>query len=562
MKHSSRDYRLLVGISLAIAVAAYALSFDVAWPRFFPDEMCHLGWARVLSNIGGFYRMGLASYCEPGYAALIAPLHWVFDGPESFYRAAIALNAVLVATCFVLARHVGAMNLGLSSAQAWAAGALAASYPGVLAYAGYALPETVLYVLTLAWLLAWTKWIDRQSVRSLGWLVLSTSVLFIAHSRMLVFVLALSAGAFGFAVLSRDPQRKRQALYVLAAMAMTVYASHAAKGFALARGWDADPLIALDRIAASATIATISSMLSKAAGQFLFALFATAGLALIPLAWITGHLTPHRLHTLFTRPTRMELKAIASPVLLLLLAIETAIFLNSSERFDLSFYGRYAGPLIVPCMLIGLSLLNQGNLRRISIGFAALIALCLLLFALSPAKVPYADYSRGHVAGALVIIDWFASSQSNPELWQRVALVTLAGSGLAIALIFRPWWCLVGAALATSAASFFAGPFHRAPPMSEYVPTPVTIALSKDPCTIYWSDAINGRLQFHQSYRLQYLYPACQMKHFISSTCDLPSRGVLVVPVGSACPGPELASIPLPPELTIISLEQQAGERK
>jgi hypothetical protein len=560
VKHSSINLWKYVSAFVAISFAAYFLAFDVAWPRFFPDEMCHLGWSRVLSNTGGFYSMGLAGYCEPGYALLIAPLRWIFGEQESFYRAAILLNAALVGSCFLLARYIGQRRLELSPPQAWTAGVLAAYYPGVLAYAGFALPETLLYTLTLAWLLAWTTWIDRRSGRTLAWLVLATCALFLAHSRMLVFLLAISVGALSILVRSRKVQERKQALYVLVAMALTVYLSHAVKGFAIALGWDADPLIALDRVAATTTIETMSSVLSKAAGQLLFALFATAGLALVPLAWLTRHSTPAGLYRLATRPTGMELKSIAAPILLVLLVMETAVFLSAGDRFDLSFYGRYAGPLIVVSMLTGLALLNQGNLRHIGIGFVAFLALCLLLVGLAPPEVPYTDYSRGHVAGALLVIDWLASSYSNPELWQRLTLAILAISTLTLVLVFRPWWYLAGAALATAVASLATGPFHRAWPMSDYVPAPVATALSGTPCIIYWSDAISGRLQIHQIYRLQYLYPTCQVRHFISSNCDIPRGGVLIAPFDSDCPGSEYPRTPLPPDLALISLGGKTGE--
>jgi hypothetical protein len=541
---------------LAWGIAATALWLVVAAvpePGVLPDELCHLGWSRLLSATGTFYAMGSAGYCEPGYALLLAPLNWLFDDQQAFYRAVLVINAVLAGACLPLALRIGIRHFGMSNAQGWTVGLLALCYPALLVYSRYALPETLLYVLTLTWLGAWARWLDARDTGSLTAFVASAFALYLLHSRMIVFVGALILGALGWLAFHKDAAQRRIAWGVLLAAALMLFAVHAIKQSALPHGWDADPIVALDKIAYSATPAAFVAMASKAAGQVLFAMIATLGLAIVPLAWMITRLRKMHPRESPGETSAIELKAMAAPIMLVLIAVESAVFLNGAERFDLAFYGRYPGPLIVASMIAGLALVGDGRARRASIAVAAIATVCLLLVGVAGPSLPYLDYSRIHVVGALPIVDWLSRSPDQAALWLRLACVVGAVALASILLVRRPWYWYAGACLATMAVMHALDPYPRGPTISSHVPAAVRETLSSTPCTLHWSKGINGRLQNHQKFRLQYLFPHCELVAIESSDCRLPLNGAVIASADTHCRWAGITVVPLPPDLLFIA---------
>lgn len=537
----------------AAAATLWLLAATVPEPGVLPDELCHLGWSRLLSATGTFYAMGGAGYCEPGYALLLAPLHWVFDDQQAFYLAVLAINAVLAGACLPLARRIGVEHFGMSNAQGWTAGLLALAYPAVLVYNRYALPETLLYPLTLAWLWTWARWVDSSSTRSFIAFAAAALALCLTHSRMIVFVLVLALGAIVCLSFSRDAAQRRRAWLIVFFVTVALSAIHSIKQYALSIGWYADPLIALDKIAYSATPGAFIAMASKAAGQVLFAMIATLGLALVPLAWTVTRLRKMRLRGFPGELSAVELKAMAAPIMLVLIAVESAVFLNGADRFDLAFYGRYPGPLIVASMIIGLALIGEGRAHRASLAVASITAASLLLVGAAVPSVPYVDYSRLHVVGALPVIDWLSRSSNSTSLWLRLACIVATISLATLLLIRRPWYWYAGASLFTMLAMHALDPYPRDLPLSSHIPAAIKKSLSSEPCTLHWSRGIRGRLQNHQQFRLQYLFPNCEFVAVEPSDCSLPLNGAVIASANTRCRWKDGATVPFPPGLLFVS---------
>lgn len=534
------------------SLATFLVSASVIEPGVLPDELCHVGWSRVLSGVGEFYAMGGAGYCEPGYALILAPLHWLFEDQQMLYRAVLAINAVMAGACLPLARHIGVRHFGMSNAQGWAAGLLALCYPAMLVYSRYALPETLLYLLTLTWLWTWARWVDTRNISSFIAFAATAFALYLTHSRMIVFVLVLALGALGWLTFCRDASQRRIAWCTVLTAAVALYAMHAIKQYALALGWDTDPIIALDRIAYSTTPAAFIAMISKAAGQALFAMIATLGLAVVALAWMAARLRELRPRELLGESGAADLKAMAAPLMLVLIALEAAVFLNNHERFDLAFYGRYPGPLIAASMIVGLALVGDGRARRSSFAVLAITAFCLLLIGIAGSSLPYSDYSRIHVVGALPVVDWLSRSPDTASLWLRLACIAAAVALVTSLLVRRPWYWYATASLITMLTMHALDPYPRGQPMSSHFPLSIRQALSSAPCTVHWSKGIHGRLQNHQKFRLQYLFPHCKLVTNEPTDCDVPKNGALITSANTRCKWAGKAIVPLPPGLVFI----------
>src|SRR5690606_33583012 len=149
------------------------------------------------------------------------------------------LNAILAGACLPLGHRFASRHLGMSETRAWVAALVATAYPGLLFYSKYALPEALLYALSLLWLCVYSHFVEARSRRAFILLAVTTLALYLAHSRMLVVMLAFAACALGWSIHTRDHAQRRLLLYLLAAIAMALYLSHLAKGFAIAHGWHA-----------------------------------------------------------------------------------------------------------------------------------------------------------------------------------------------------------------------------------------------------------------------------------------------------------------------------------
>lgn len=516
-------------------------------PRVLPDELCYLGWARLFAGEGGFYSMGFAAYCPPGYGLLLAPLRWIAGEPSSLYHAIVVLNAFIGGACLPMARHLAATHFGMGRALAWLVGIAAALYPSLAAYSGYALPETLLYALALCWAVAWCLWIKRETASSLILLALLSITMYGVHARMLVVPAFFGLAACIAAAIASSPSMRNRYLLAAVGTLLAVYGLGLVKKYALPLGWSADPLLSLDSLAQLGRWDELLTVAARASGQLLSVAAMSMGLALIPCAWLLVRMFVPR--PFADRNT--ALKTIAAPALLIMLAIEAAIFFTATDRFDLHFYARYIGPWAMVCCVIAPGLV-KGSERPISLGLGVLMIVMALMLVASPPSLPVTGYARIHVAGVQPIIDWLAESPDHGALALRVLMTTVATLVAAVSFMYLGRRAFVAATIVTGMLLARPAPDLQQEPLVSVLPVEIRTQLQKPRCRIVWSDTINESLQMRHRYRLQYLYPHCEFLTPINSECELPREGVLVTRVDSRCAWTDVETIPLPPGLLLV----------
>lgn len=518
-------------------------------PKVLPDELCYLGWARLFVGEGGFYSMGLAAYCPPGYGLLLAPLHWVADGPSSLYHAIIVLNALVGGACLPIARHLAVTHFDMDRVLAWLVGMAAVLYPSLIAYSGYALPETLLYTLALCWVIAWCLWVERRTTPSLTLLALLSIAMYGAHPRMLVVPAFFALTACVAALVAPSRGVRNRHLLVAGSVLIAVYALGLVKQHALTLGWSADPLLALDSLARAGRWDGLLTAGARVSGQLMAVGAMSAGLALIPCAWLLGTM-------LRPRPSAdrsIMLKTVAAPALLVMLAIEAAIFFAISDRFDLHFYARYVGPWAMACCVIAPGLIQRTEIRRISLGLGLIMATIVLLLLVSPPAIPVTGYARIHVAGVLPVIDWLAGSPDHDALALRI--LTAAAAILVVALTFMRLGrrAFVVATVVTGMLLSRPAPDLQQQPLVSALPIELRARFQQPQCRIAWSDTINGSLQLRHRYRIQYLYPHCRMQRAAPDECVVPKGGMLIIRDSDHCvPRSGASVLRLPPGLSVV----------
>lgn len=175
--------------ALAIGACIY-LHWEVSRTAIAPrtpwDEIHPLETARLLAGDHEILPLSGSGY-YPGWALMLTPLWWVTDDPERIYRLAVLIGNLLaiatIAPLTLLARRIG-----LATAPALTASALALCLPGRTVLADYALSEqAILFVLAWTVLAMHALW-RRPTVLRTVVFVLCVAACYLMHSRELALV--------------------------------------------------------------------------------------------------------------------------------------------------------------------------------------------------------------------------------------------------------------------------------------------------------------------------------------------------------------------------------------
>ena len=221
---SPRDWspwfdRRLVVAGVGVAVVRFVFAADRRVFHLFADEPGQLAMARWLSG-GTRWTMLDHNTWRPGYALVLAPFAWVFDGGEALVRAALTVNAVLAGlTAVLLARLVRrwtGLPLGASAAIA-AATALA---PAAIAASAYTWSESLITLVLVATLWFLQRFIDGERLIHAVAAVAMSGFALTTHGRAAtVLPTTLLICAF---VLVRRGRGRQVALLVLLAAGITI----------------------------------------------------------------------------------------------------------------------------------------------------------------------------------------------------------------------------------------------------------------------------------------------------------------------------------------------------
>ncbi|MEU8511226.1 hypothetical protein AB0C76_06525 [Kitasatospora sp. NPDC048722] len=342
---------------------------DFSYPSVHPDEESYLVLARVLAG-HPTTEMPVGVVIPGGYPLLISPALRIADDPSTAYHLVMGINALLNALVFPLA-WVGLRRLGLGRPQAYAFAAATALLPPLVFYSEFALTDTVMPVLVLAWLLCLHGWLADGTTRRRAWHAagagLTAAYSMATHDRGGV-VVALTGVVFAGVLLLRwVPWRPTVA--GLGSLGAGVLGAKLLDSWLRAQftvpASDVGGFLWKGLTDPQATART----LTRTAGQIWYVIISTWGVAGVAIAICLFAVFDKRV----TRPYR-----VVGGVLVALLvgtALAAAAALPDDKRIDDWVYARYTACLVPAAFVVGsaaLARLRGRALGRVLAGAAGL----------------------------------------------------------------------------------------------------------------------------------------------------------------------------------------------
>lgn len=539
---------------LAVGLLIFFSATPPTGPTIYPDEICNLSWARFLSGTGPHYNMSFGGACHLVYPALLAPLYWFDPDPVALYRGIFLINSLLVAACFPLAVRLAVRHFGVEGWQAGLIGLAVMAYPTLTLFNHHAWPESALYPLVLVAFISYCHWIEQPDWRRFIVLGLVSLLLYLTHPKMLVFPLAWLA-LLGLGLLFSHRLRlyhaQRALLWSFVAMILLIIGFQVGS-LQLAEYTRQSSLIEFLQNLIKLSELDLRFVTAKLSGQLFYAALVTGGLIWVSFSVGIGSLLHAYRHGPASIP-ELEKKNLFVLVMVLLMALETAIFLASAMRFDTFFYGRHVDNLMPVTLVAALALFFK---QRISLRIAGtsivLILSCFALLALTLPAPAWSGFSRIHVFG----MEWLIRPLFEAEQrWDLILLVAwmLSATGLVgFAAIQNRWrwlgWLPLVAVL--SLAQFNSRPVSDILSVSRFLPDEVINTLnSAATCRIHWDESIMGTGS-RQFFRMQFYFPHCELDRLPPSSCSEVEGFVISQQPWDDCPVAESA-VSLPPDLLL-----------
>lgn len=380
---SSNYAGALLFVCLLVAVAVYYWHGMAAYvsPMMTPDEF---GYVSVAAFLNGHDWTAVARgvpWYSYGYSLLLAPL-FAITSAEHWYRDAQALNVALIVVLGICA------NLFLRKidrgARPWLRHVVVAVillYPSLVFYARLAWAETLIAVLP--WLLGLLVYrVFEASRRYLDAFLCGALLMasYYIHARLIVLV---AAGLLVFAFMAVKAGRKREFGMIVLGMLVALVPAYWFKGFLIDHlyggavvGTQDSPLKMLVSVwHRIGDAAAWRDFVGSAAGQFIYLVIATLGLAIAGLAALL-----RRLRHSYGQSGWAEFAALAFILLgaagcYALVLMTMGISVGYPHHV---FYGRYTEPLVLPIAAMGLLYLCRTPKRALlwmAVAFAIACAL-------------------------------------------------------------------------------------------------------------------------------------------------------------------------------------------
>lgn len=195
-------------------------------PLIIADEIGYLVNARVLSGGPSAYLPFVATYRNAGYAALVAPMYWISDDPQTIYRMALVENVLLSALCFPLLVLLLRYAASVPRYVAYIAAFAGSLYPTLVLSTQFVWTENLLPPLMIAYLLGVALLLRSNGRHPVGWGIAVAALsawLYATHDRM-VPTLVVTPIVIGLAWYRRR-LRLRDAAAILVVLAVLVAAA-------------------------------------------------------------------------------------------------------------------------------------------------------------------------------------------------------------------------------------------------------------------------------------------------------------------------------------------------
>lgn len=345
---------LVTGYVAHVAVRLW-LARSRTFPAADPDETGYLVAARWLTGGPGADLSGNTFY-QGGYALLLTPVYGLSHDPETVYRLAVLLNALVGAGVFPLGYLVLRRFRTPTSAAAPLAFA-AGSLPATTFFGAYVLADAVLPVVVLCWLLALDRFVRRGGAYAAAAAGVAVAYAYTVHSRgtvlLAVHVVTLAALAWRHG----DLRRSAVVGIVSAALGHTAGSvlNHQVRAALYPEGIRDLSGNVEDRVT---TLDGQVWAVSGAAGQIWALVVGTWGLAGIGLV-VTVAVLVRRRATAETRVMAAVLLVATCGV-----AYASSAALPDEHRVGNFAYGRYLSCVAVVYTLLGLAALARLGTRR------------------------------------------------------------------------------------------------------------------------------------------------------------------------------------------------------
>ncbi|MFW2332349.1 hypothetical protein [Ilumatobacter sp.] len=176
--------RLGIGVVAVVALIRFAYAANRTIFSTFPDEPAQLAVARWLGG-GVHWSMFDHNTWQPGFAVLLTPAYWFTDRPETIYRAALVLNALLGGVAAVLLAQLALRMTPIRERQAAAIAVAVAVLPAALAASARAWAEPLITVVVLLALHVALSAVNETSTRHGVYGVVVAGGGYLVHGRLL-----------------------------------------------------------------------------------------------------------------------------------------------------------------------------------------------------------------------------------------------------------------------------------------------------------------------------------------------------------------------------------------
>lgn len=398
-------------VATALAVSGVVLvRYWTSRPRrifhITPDEPGQLAIARFIGR-GARWNMFDHSTWRPAFGSLISPATWFSDDPETVFRTALAVNAVLGgAACWLLVL-LAARLTPLSRPRCAVVAAVVSLAPALVFTTNWVWSESLVQITFLAFLSGALAFVAAPSMRR-GLVVVSAATLgFATHSRLLP--LAGLATLFVLGAMARRALRRPQGAFLLALIGASMLGVSRFSAYVVDRLWD-DPAPTNTATEMLDRLDSFRALSISAVGQIWYQLVATAGVAgfgVLTLArrTVARRRTADRLGPPpgGRRPTSADAQVVL--VVVASIVVVSILFMTDRSRPDQMVYGRYNDAAMAPILVVGAAALVTANARRLivdgTIVIGALVGTGLVLSATRQRDLRAGGMVRSMVLGLL-----------------------------------------------------------------------------------------------------------------------------------------------------------------
>lgn len=357
----------------------------------YPDEFGY--WASAAKWLGYDWSQlaSMGSYYSYGYSLILTPILWMFENGVMVYRAAVAVNMVLMCISLWLMFDV-LKKLFLKQDQQtviFACG-VGVFYPAWIFYMQMTLTEALLiflYILTVYLLI---RFIEKPKVITSIGLACSLVYIYFVHMRTVGVVIACVLTVL-LLVYLKPECRKAGVIFIVFLIALGLIGTGIKEAVVsqVYAGADAGMLAVNDyggqwgKLQEIFTLRGFVRLLASCVCKLFYLGMASFGL----VYWAIGYLVIRVKHLIFGIVKKKHFEIVDAAVLYILLSatgifLITAIYMINPGRIDGIFYGRY-NELFVPLMMsIGLmAMLSNDKIFTRSITGCAISGLAVPLIA-------------------------------------------------------------------------------------------------------------------------------------------------------------------------------------